>query len=151
MAEYLIDTNLLVSILVKNNPWHSTATESVAILEQQQNHLNIVPQNIIELWNVCTRPANKNGLGLTDNATALAVEDLENRFTLHLDTPEIYSVWKTLVAKYQVRGIQVHDTRLVAACLVHGLSHILTFNVKDFRRFSEITVVNPKQINQNSQ
>ena len=98
MAGYLIDTNLLISILAKDNPWHSKAKKSVAALEQQQNQLGFVPQNIYELWNVCTRPTDKNGLGLTDNATALAVEDLENSFTLHLDTPKIYAVWKTLVS-----------------------------------------------------
>lgn len=146
MAGYLVDTNLFVSILAKDNPWHNTAKKSVSTLVQQKNHLGFVPQNIYEFWNVCTRPMEKNGLGLTDQATALAVEDLENSFTLHPDTPKIYSVWKTLVAKYQVRGIQVHDTRLVAACLVHGLSHILTFNVKDFQRFSEITVVHPEKV-----
>ena len=37
--------------------------------------------------------------------------------------------------------MQVHDTRLVAAMKVHGLSHILTFNVKDFKRFVDITVI----------
>ena len=29
----------------------------------------------------------------------------------------------------------------VAAMLVHGLTHILTFNTTDFRRYAEITLV----------
>ncbi len=43
-------------------------------------------------------------------------------------------------------GVNVHDARLVAAMLVHGLTHILTFNTPDFRRFSQITVVHPSEI-----
>ena len=42
--------------------------------------------------------------------------------------------------------MNVHDARLVAAMLVHKLTHILTFNSDDFRRYSEIIVVNPKQL-----
>ena len=149
MTRYLIDTNLFVSSLAKDSSQHKIAENSIFTLLDRNHHLGFVPQNICELWNVCTRPLEKNGLGLTNNATALAVEIIENNFTLYPDTPEIYAVWKVLVAKYQVRGIQVHDTRLVAACVVHNLSHVLTFNVKDFKRFSEITVVHPEQVNQN--
>jgi hypothetical protein len=33
-----------------------------------------------------------------------------------------------------------HDTRLVAAMLVYGIKHILTFNVSDFARYPNIIV-----------
>jgi predicted nucleic acid-binding protein len=42
-----------------------------------------------------------------------------------------------------VRGKNAHDARLVAAMLVHGLTHVLTFNGKDFARFGEIAVIPP--------
>jgi hypothetical protein len=38
--------------------------------------------------------------------------------------------------------------RLVAAMLVHGITHILTFNTKDFARYSEIIAVNPTKMNE---
>ena len=38
------------------------------------------------------------------------------------------------------------DAKLVAAMLVHGLTHILTFDISDFARYSEITAVNPREI-----
>ncbi len=47
---------------------------------------------------------------------------------------------------YGIRGVNVHDARLVAAMLVHGLTHILTFNITDFARYLEITAVNPTTI-----
>lgn len=43
-------------------------------------------------------------------------------------------------------GVNVHDARLVAAMLSHKLTHILTFNAKDFRRYSEIEVVTPMEL-----
>ena len=45
--------------------------------------------------------------------------------------------------RYSARGKQAHDTRLVAAMRVHGLTHLLTFNARNFNRYEEITVVDP--------
>jgi len=49
------------------------------------------------------------------------------------------------VVDFEVSGVKVHDARIVAAMLVHKISHILTFNTKDFSRYSGIciTAVDP--------
>ncbi|WP_242541132.1 hypothetical protein [Phormidium pseudopriestleyi] len=44
---------------------------------------------------------------------------------------------------YGVRGVNLHDARLVAGMVVHGLTHILTFNTRDFARYGEVTAVHP--------
>jgi hypothetical protein len=43
-------------------------------------------------------------------------------------------------------GKNAHDARFVAAMMAHGLTHLLTFNPQDFRRYSGITVVTPAEI-----
>ena len=48
------------------------------------------------------------------------------------DTPDIYPAWKGLVGALGVIGKGVHDARLVAVCHVHGVTHLLTFNVAHF-------------------
>ena len=146
MARYLIDTNVLLRGLEVDHPMCLIAKESLKQLSIQQEPLFIVPQIIYELWNVCTRPIEKNGLGFTAQETSATVKDIEQNFSLRLNTPEIYQQWKELVERYSVRGVKVHDTRLVAACLVHGLTHILTFNTSDFKRFQEITAIHPEDI-----
>ncbi|WP_225894477.1 PIN domain-containing protein [Atlanticothrix silvestris] len=46
--------------------------------------------------------------------------------------------------EYGVMGVNVHDARLVAVILVHGLTNILTFNTRDFTRYAnKITPVHP--------
>ncbi|HJT69510.1 MAG TPA: hypothetical protein VJ731_04885 [Terriglobales bacterium] len=40
-------------------------------------------------------------------------------------------------------GVQVHDARLVAAMRVHGVKRILTFNDKDFARYTDIAALHP--------
>lgn len=58
----------------------------------------------------------------------------------------IYREWRRLVTTHGITGLRVHDTRLVAAMLVHGVTHLLTFNEGDFRPYPEIIVVTPNQI-----
>ncbi|WP_246605349.1 type II toxin-antitoxin system VapC family toxin [Sphaerospermopsis torques-reginae] len=65
---------------------------------------------------------------------------------MELDIPQIFTEWESLVIQYQVMGKQVHDARLVAAMLAHNITHLLTFNVDDFRRFSDIVVVDPRNV-----
>ena len=106
----------------------------------------LTPQNLIEFWNVCTRPKDKNGLGYSIVETREERTKLKTMFPLLLDTSAIYIEWERLVSTYEVKGVNVHDARLVAAMLVHDLTHILTFNIEDFRRYVEITPVNPGDV-----
>lgn len=106
----------------------------------------IIPQNLIEFWAVATRPAANNGLGLPVDQTAAQLRNLKSLFTLLADTPDVFSEWERIVLQYQVSGKQAHDARLVAAMIVHDVTHLLTFNTTDFKRFTAITAVNPQSI-----
>ncbi len=45
--------------------------------------------------------------------------------------------------KWLLDTIQVHDARLVAVMNVFGLTHLLTFNVTDFKRYPAIEATHP--------
>jgi predicted nucleic acid-binding protein len=49
-----------------------------------------------------------------------------------------------LLITHGVSGVQVHDARLVAAMHVYGVKHILTFNGKDFARYTDVEAVHPR-------
>jgi predicted nucleic acid-binding protein len=55
-------------------------------------------------------------------------------------------IWRQLVVQYQVFGKNGHDAHLAAAKLRHGVTHILTFNGKDFERFVGLTVLSPSSM-----
>ena len=40
--------------------------------------------------------------------------------------------------------------RLVAAMKVHGIESLLTFNVQDFKRYPDISVLNPDVLSRNA-
>jgi predicted nucleic acid-binding protein len=105
-----------------------------------------VPQNLYEFWVVCTRPLANNGLGKTAVEAAAELANAKTLFTLLDDTPAILPAWEQLVTTHAVLGKNAHDARLVAAMLVHGVTHLLTFNDADFRRFTAITVLTPSAV-----
>lgn len=140
---YLVDTNVLLRLVQKNHPMRPDARRTLITLRKQGEELCIIPQNVIEFYAVATRLLADNGLGLTVSEAAREIRKLKRIFNLLPDSPIIFTEWEQLVAQYQVMGKQAHDTRLVAAMKTHGISHILTFNTKDFKRFNAITVVSP--------
>lgn len=105
-----------------------------------------MPQNLIEFWAIATRPTTANGLGLSIVKTSLEIRKFKRYFTVYNDIPNIFAEWENLVLKHNVSGKNVHDTRLVAAMLTHNITHLLTFNTKDFKRFTEVTVIDPQNI-----
>jgi hypothetical protein len=97
---------------------------------------------------LCTRPIDVRGLGLSRDDAVLAIDRIELQFLRLADSDEVYPAWKRLVREAGVSGRQVHDTRLVACMLVHSVTHILTFNGRDFTRYGEIATIDPFTISQ---
>ena len=145
---YLVDTNVLLRIIQVNHSLHADAIRAAATLGDQGHELVVIGQNLIEFWAVATRPLVNNGLALTISETAAHLTTFQRTFTLLPDTPDIFSGWAGLVELHSVVGRQAHDARLAAAMLAHGVSHLLTFNDADFKRYNEITIVNPQNVAQ---
>jgi hypothetical protein len=64
----------------------------------------IVPQNLTEFWNVCTRSSDRKGLGLTPSETDKPVSKLETLLAVLPEVPDIYAEWRCLVATHSVSG-----------------------------------------------
>ena len=142
----LVDTNILVRAVQLRHPAMRTAINAIKKLHRQQHVLCLAPQNIIEFWNACTRPMDVNGLGLSVAGTERYVKRLKRMFTVVHDSPQTFQAWHELALRHGVVGTKVHDARLVAVMRVHGISSILTFNVKDFARYEGITVIQPDTV-----
>ena len=143
---YLVDTNVLLRSVQKSHPMQSEAVRAINLLLRNPEAVSVISQNLIEFWAVATRPENRNGLGLSVNETVEQIASFKSVFTLLPDTDGIFKEWERLVAQHQVLGKQVYDARLVAAMRVHSLTHLLTFNTNDFKRFEVITAASPQTI-----
>ena len=140
---YLVDTNVLLRAAQPSHPAQAVATGVVRNLLARGERLCVLPQNLIEFWAVATRPAESNGLGLEVDEAAAELDRLKTIFELLPDIPAIYPEWERLVRAHQVRGKEAHDARIAAAMIAHGVTHILTFNGGDFKRFAGVRTVDP--------
>jgi predicted nucleic acid-binding protein len=145
---YLVDTNVLLRSAQPGHPMHAAATRAVSTLLAAGEDLAFLPQNAREFWNVCTRPLDRNGLGLSSAQADAELSRVETSLTLLPDDPGVFPEWRRLVVAHDVQGVQVHDAYLVAAMLVHGATRILTFNTGDFARYAAegITAVDPASV-----
>jgi predicted nucleic acid-binding protein len=145
-VHYLVDTNVLLRLVKSNDPEFLLARKAVGTLKTRGDQLCFFPQNIVEFWNVCTRPEDRNGYGLSPVEADQRARRVERVFTLLPDNERIHPEWRHVVLAHSVLGGQVHDARLVAAMYVHGVTHLLTFNDRDFKRYAGITIVHPRSI-----
>lgn len=146
VLEYLIDTNILLRLFRKDDPLHDLIKATLSGLNSKGSGLYFSLQNIAEFWNVCTRPTERNGYALSSLETNRCVAEIERTMSFLADSAEVYSTWRRIVADQNVRGVQVHDARLVAIMKVYGLTRILTLNQADFLRYPEIQSIHPDQV-----
>jgi|SRR6476661_983954 len=143
---YLLDTNVLLRLYQPNSPEFSPIRRAVNSLHRANAALYYLSQNLVEFWNVSTRPIAQNGYGLSPAETDKVARQIEKAFILLRDVDRIHHEWRRLVLVYGVSGTKVHDARIVAAMIVHGVRHILTLDGRDFERYAEIEMVSPEDI-----
>ena len=146
MERVVVDTNVLLRSLAPTHEAYVAATTALVTLTIQYREICVLPQNLIEFWNVATRPVENNGLGLTVVAAHSEIIRFESIFAVLPDSHDIYLTWRNIVRDSSVIGKQVHDARIAAAMRVHRIEKLLTFNGKDFRRFDDINVIDPHSI-----
>jgi predicted nucleic acid-binding protein len=62
--------------------------------------------------------------------------------TLLAEDEEYWPVLESLLERSRVTGPAVHDARIAALCLRHGVRELLTAD-RDFSRFPELKIRNP--------
>jgi predicted nucleic acid-binding protein len=73
----LVDTNILLRAIQHENPLCAVARKALKTLHRQNRQLCLTPQNVREFWNVCTRPTDHNGLGISVSGTERHARFLE--------------------------------------------------------------------------
>ncbi len=147
MPDHLADTNILLRFANPNDPGHAEVARAVRRLLSLGDRVVYVQQNRREFWSVCTRTAGeRGGYGLSPEGTVRRLAALDTLFTRLPEREGAGIVWDRLVRQYGVRGVQVHDAQLVAEMEVRGITHLLTLNPADFRRYAGLTLVHPRDL-----
>jgi predicted nucleic acid-binding protein len=141
---YLLDTGILVRILHHSDPHYSSIRQSLRSLSAAKHTFVTARQNVVEFWNVCTRPASaRGGFNLSVEETSARLRILERWVDVLNEPDSVYPRWKSLVTRHLVCGKQVHDARIVAVMTAYRIRRILTLNAADFARYPSIFAVSP--------
>ena len=138
----MMDANMIVGLWEKGRS--PVVAKAINKAHADGHQMFVVPQVIYEFWVVATRPAKRNGLGMSTEIVVPLVGQILEMFKLLDDPGGIYSGWFNIVTAKKVLGKQAHDARLVAAMAVHGLDAIMTQNVRDFKRYAGIQIIDPR-------
>jgi len=138
-----IDTNLLIYAHREESPWHGPANAHLQQLAEGRSPWAIPWPCIHEFFSIVTHPR------IYDPPTPGS--DALEQVDAWLESPSLVTLgeaddhWERLCAlieKGQVVGPRVHDARIVAICLAHGVRELWTAD-RDFGRFSDLRTRNP--------
>jgi predicted nucleic acid-binding protein len=139
----LLDTNVLCRSIDSKSPEHQRLNLALQQLHGDGAEFCIVPQNLYELWVITTRDISSNGFERSHQEAIELMTDAMSNFTLLEEIPSVRTNWMRLIDQFQVHGKNAHDARLVAAMNAHGVTTLVTFNTKDFARYTMISLIDP--------
>lgn len=142
----LADTSTLTRAVNPTDRLYGEARRALVRLWQREITVCVVPQVLYELWAVCTRPIENNGLGMSPEQAGRVLLQAQRRLILLPDPPTLFAEWFSLVRTHGVSGKKAHDARLVAVMRLHGIGSILTYNGRDFARFPDVRVLEPGEV-----
>ncbi len=145
ITKYLLDTNILLRASDLNALQHPLARDAIYQLLIQGNQCCLTLQILVEFWVVATRPTDVNGFGWTFQRTMEQISQFLSRFIVLEENAQILENWLKLVALYEIKGKRTHDIRLIAVMQSHGITHLLTFNPRDFICPAGLKIISPDQ------
>jgi predicted nucleic acid-binding protein len=107
-SSYLVDTNILLRLVQPDSPEYGTIRQCTDRLWERGAQLFYTSQNLAEFWNVCTRPADRNGFGFSVAETDERAALIEAKFSLAAESDNTSGVAQNRRCNEKVSGIQVH-------------------------------------------
>ena len=138
-----LDTNLLVHAHQREASLHAPAAAFLRATAEGRRPWGICLHALVEFYAVVTHPRLWREPSTPQQACD-QVAAWREAPTLRLlgDAPGLWEQLAELSVAAQARGGMVHDARMAAACLLHGVSELLTLD-RDFSRFQQLKTRNP--------
>jgi uncharacterized protein len=138
-----VDSNILIYAHRRDAEWHVTARSKLAELAEGRGAWAIPWPCIHEFLSIVTHPR----IFSPPTPLAAAIDQVE----AWLESPSLVLLaesdahWRMLresLTSGKIAGAQVHDARIAALCLQHGVKELWSAD-RDFGRFPSLAVANP--------
>ena len=138
-----VDTNLLVYAHREDSPWHDPAYKTVAELAEGRVAWAIPWPCLHEFLAIVTHERIFSPPTPLPKALEQVVAWLESPTLVVLaETEGYWDVLARVVGRAKVTGPRVHDGRVAALCIHHGVRELLTAD-RDFTRLGDLKTRNP--------
>lgn len=138
-----IDTNILIYAHRRDSQWHSQARDRIKQLAEGRAMWAIPWPCLHEFLAIATHPrVFSPPTPLTDALEQVEAWMESPTLALLAETDIHWPSVKPLLLAGQIQGPQVHDARIAALCIQHGVRELWSAD-RDFSRFSALAVVNP--------
>ena len=139
------DTNILVYAHRVDSEWHEQAKARIESLAQGRVSWGLPWPCVHEFLAIVTHPRIYDPPSTVAEALDQVDAWLESPVAeLLTETHEHWSALKELLVSGRVRGSMVHDARVAALCIAHGVTEFWTAD-RDFSRFPGLFTRNPLQ------
>lgn len=138
-----VDTNVLIYANVADAPLHSVALSAIVSRYAAGVDIWISRQILREYLSVITRMNIQSPIPKPASLFTNRIRFFETHFQVVEETPQVTEKLLSLIEQFPVGGSQIHDANIVATMQVYGIRHLLTHNVSDFERFSEVITILP--------
>jgi len=138
-----VDSNILVYAHREDSPWHASALECLSRLAEGRAPWGIPWPCLHEFLAVTTHPR----IYAPPTPLELAVDQVDAwcespALALLGEDIAYWSRLRGLVLAGRIAGPKIHDARVAAICLQHGVEELWTID-RDFSRFPALKVRNP--------
>lgn len=138
-----VDTNILVACVRTEYPHHDKALERIRDLAEGSSAWALPWACAHEFLAVATNPRIFR-VPLSASQAADVIDALLESPTVRL-IAEGSGYWETLrrlVTDGNISGAKIHDARIAAVCITHGVTELWTAD-RDFSRFPALRIRNP--------
>jgi toxin-antitoxin system PIN domain toxin len=138
-----VDTNILVYAHRGESPFHERSKAALDELAASGRPWGTVWQCVHEFAAIVTHPK----IFRPPSTMEECVSEIENwrscpTFRCIAEGPSHWLTLHRVLRKGRIQGPMVHDARIAAVCLAHGVEELWSVD-RDFSRFPELKVINP--------
>jgi toxin-antitoxin system PIN domain toxin len=139
-----VDTNLLVYAHRRESRYHEVCAEVIRSLAEGQSRWAIPWPCIYEFFSVVTNARIWKDSATTPAQAGTQIDAWLKSPTLTLlnENEDFLDVLLPIIQQPRVRGPIVHDARIAALCLAHGVEVLLTRD-RDFQLFPKLSTRDP--------
>jgi uncharacterized protein len=138
-----VDTNILIYAHREDSEWHTVAAEKIISLAEGKSAWAIPWPCVHEFLAIATHPKIFSPPTPLSAAVAQVAAWQESpSLVLLSESADYWPVLQQTITTAKITGPQIHDARIAALCLQHGVRELWSAD-RDFNRFPKLSVKNP--------